>query len=304
MSNKSVTALPAAVEAVVEDYRKWLVNERSLAPTTISYCVPEARSFLAERDGLDLQSLTLGDVTSFVVRECRRRTVASAQHMVVGLRLLLRYLYVEGLTDRPLAPAVPAPSSWHGSNLPRWLSNDELAALLVEVNDGSALGRRNHAIVVLLVRLGLRAGEVAALTLDDIDWRVGEIVVRGKRNRTEALPLPVDVGEALVAYLRDGRPPTTCRALFLRTTHAPLAGLSAAGVGGVVRRAGHRAGLSAVGAHRLRHAAATAMLRSGASLEDVGQVLRHRSGQITAIYAKVDFVALRPLALSWPGDAA
>ena len=304
MNKKSLTALPDAMEALVEDYRGWLVNERCLAASTISYCMREARLFLSERDALDLQSLSLGEVTSFVVRQCSRRTAASAQHMVVGLRSLLRYLYLQGLTDRQLAPAVPAPSSWHGSNLPRWLSDDELAALFAGIGDGTALGRRNHAIVVLLARLGLRAGEVAALTLDDIDWRAGEIVVRGKGNRTEALPLPVDVGEALVAYLHDGRPSSACRALFLRTTHAPLVGLSAAGVGGVVQRAGHRAGLAAVGAHRLRHSAATAMLRAGASLEDVGQVLRHRSTQITALYAKVDFVALRPLALSWPGDAA
>jgi integrase/recombinase XerD len=210
---------------------------------------------------------------------------------------------MEGLTDHQLAQAVPAPSGSHGGNLPRWLGPVELAALLADRSDGTALGRRDHAIVVMLARLGLRAGEVAALTLDDLDWRAGEIVVRGKGNRTERLPLPIDVGEALVSYLHDGRPPTTCRALFVRA-QSPMVGLSARGVGGVVHRACVRAGVSPVGAHRLRHSAATAMLRAGASLDEVGQVLRDRSSQVTALYAKVDFVALRPLALPWPGDAA
>jgi integrase len=167
----------------------------------------------------------------------------------------------------------------------------------------TAVGRRDHAVMLLLARLGLRAGEVAALTLDDLDWRAGEVIVRGKGDRIERLPLPVDVGEALVAYLRDGRPTGTCRALFVRA-QPPMTGMSASSIRVVVRRGCERAGLPVVGAHRLRHSAATAMLRAGASLEEVGQVLRQRSSQVTALYAKVDFVALRALAGPWPGGAA
>jgi site-specific recombinase XerD len=182
------------------------------------------------------------------------------------------------------------------------LSSPELVALLAASDETSEVGRRDHAILVILVRLGLRAAEVAGLSLDDIDWRAGEITVSGKGARTERLPLPVDVGEALVAYLEHGRPKTCCRALFLRA-NAPL-GLSAGSVADVVRRTCVRAGMPSVGPHQLRHSAATAMLRAGASLDEVGQVLRQRDSAVTAHYAKVDFVALRQLATPWPGDPA
>jgi site-specific recombinase XerD len=166
--------------------------------------------------------------------------------------------------------------------------------------DTTAKGLRDHAIVVMLARLGLRATEVAVLRLDDLDWTAGEIVIRGKGDRVERLPLPVDVGEALVAYLQHGRPPTACRAVFVGAS-PPWMGLSPFTIAAVVHTACVRAGVTPVGAHRLRHSAATAMLRAGASLEEVGQVLRQRSSQVTALYAKVDFVALRTLAMPWPG---
>jgi integrase/recombinase XerD len=295
--------LTGASEELVERYQGWLVAERSLAAATVKYYVWAARLFLSERGGRDLKSLTLGEVTSFVVDWCPRFSVGHAKNLVTGLRSLLGYLYVEGVTDRQLAPAVPPPAGWHGSNLPRGLGADVMAALLAGGDDATAVGRRDHAIVVLLARLGLRAGEVAALTLDDIDWTRGEIVVRGKGNRTEALPMPVDVGEAVVGYLHDGRPPAACRSLFLRS-HAPTVGLSSSAIGAVVHRAGVRAGVPPVGAHRLRHSVATGMLRAGASLEEVGQVLRQRSTQVTALYARVDFAALGALALPWPGGVA
>ena len=269
----NATWLSSSVQ-LVEDYRSWLVTERALAPSTIGYYVRAARLLLSECGGRDLRDLTLAEVTEFMVRHSHRLGVGTAKNLAVGLRSFLTYLHVEGRTDQQLAQAVPAPSGPHDSGLPRWLGSPELAALLAVGDDSSALGRRDHAIVVMLVRLGLRAGEVAGLSLDDIDWHAGEIMVAGKGARTERLPLPVDVGEALVAYLRHGRPKAGCRALFLRA-NAPL-GLSASGVGDVVQRAAARAGLHAVGPHRLRHSAATAMLRAGASLDEVGQVLRQR----------------------------
>jgi len=302
MSDQRPTTLTSPAEDLVEGYREWLVSERRLAANTVEYYVHGARLFLGERGGQDLAVLTLGEVSSFMVRECRRLGVGSAKNLATGLRSLLRYLYLEGVTDRELAQAVPAPASWRGRWLPRGLGAEELAALLAGCDHSTSLGRRDHAIVVMLARLGLRAAEVAGLTLDDVDWSQGEIVVRGKGNHTERLPLPVDVGEALVGYLYDGRPKTTCRVLFLRA-QAPV-GLSAAGVGSVVRRACIRVGLPSGGAHRLRHSAATAMLRAGWSLDEVGQVLRQRDLQTTSAYAKVDFVALRPLALPWPERVA
>ena len=298
MSDQGATTLTRPVGDLVEGFHDWLVSERRLAANTVEYYVHAARLFLGESGGQDLAGLGLGEVSSFMVRECRRLSVGSAKNLAAGLRSLLRYLYLEGVTDRELAQAVPAPASRRGGGLPRGLGAEEVTALLAGCDDSTPLGRRDHAIVVMLVRLGLRAGEVAALSLDDVDWARGEMVVRGKGNHTERLPLPVDVGEALVAYLHDGRPKTTCRALFLRA-QAPV-GLSAAGVGSVARRACRAAGLPNGGAHRLRHSAATAMLRAGASLDEVGQVLRQRDRETTAAYAKVDFVALRRLALPWP----
>ena len=291
-----------SVEVLVEEYRRWLVTERCLAPQTMDYLLREARRFLASCDGRDLRSLTLAEVMRFVLQHCSDRNVGSAKRLTYGLRSLLSYLFVEGLIERQLAPAVPTPSGWHGSNLPRWVGAAELAALVAGGEDRSTVRRRDHAIVVTLVRLGLRPKEIVGLSLDDLDWQHGEIVVRGKGDRTERLPLPIDVGEALVDYLRSERQASRCRTLFLQVWEP--AGLSTRSVGEVVRRACVRAGIPPVGVYRLRHSAATAMLRAGGSLEEVGQVLRHRSTQVTALYAKVDFLALRPLALPWPGDAA
>lgn len=294
--------LRSAQARLVEEYRDWLATERSLAASTVSYYARAAGLFLSEHDGRDLKSLTVGDVTGFMVRQCPRFSVGTAKNLAAGLRSFLGYLYLEGLTDHQLAPAVPAPSGPHGGNVPRWLGAAELRALLAD-GGATGVGRRDHAVMLILARLGLRAGEVAALTLDDLDWRAGEVIVRGKGDRIERLPLPVDVGEAMVAYLRDGRTGGTCRALFVRA-QPPMTGMSASSIRAVVRRGCERAGLPVVGAHRLRHSAATAMLRAGASLEEVGQVLRQRSSQVTALYAKVDFVALSALAAPWPGGAA
>lgn len=299
VSDRDRVRLTGSSEELLGRYFEWLVVERRLAASTIKYYVRDARRFLAGRDAQDLATVSLGEVSAFVVRECRRRSMGSAKNLSTALRSLLRYLHLEGIIDRELAQAVPARASWRGGGLPRGLGADELTALLASGDDSTAIGRRDHAIVVLLGRLGLRAGEVAALTLDDLDWTDGEIVIRGKGNHTERLPLPVDVGQTIVAYLRDGRPKTACRALFLRA-RGPKVGVSAAGIGEVARRAAERAGLGSLGAHRLRHSAATALLRAGGSLEEVGQVLRHRTLEVTAHYAKVDFVALRQLALPWP----
>jgi integrase/recombinase XerD len=302
MSEHPKSTSPGSNVQLVEDYRSWLVTERALASNTIDYYVRAAGLLLSECGGRELPELTLAEVTEFMVRHSRRLGVGSAKNLATGLRSFLGYVYLRGLTDRQLAQAVPAPPRPHGAGLPRWLSAPELVTLLAANDEKSDVGRRDHAMLVLLIRLGLRAGEVAGLSLDDIDWRTGEITVSGKGARTERLPLPVDVGEALVAYLKHGRAQTSCRTLFLRAD-APL-GMSATGVADVVRRACVRAGMSSVSPHRLRHSAATAMLRAGASLDEVGQVLRQRDAAVTAHYAKVDFVALRQLAAPWPGDGA
>jgi integrase/recombinase XerD len=293
------------VGLLVAAYRDYLACERGLAAGTVCRYLAVARLFLAEcerPDGLDLQHLSAGDVTSFVVCQCRGRRVASATVLVTGLRSLLRFLLAEGYTDRPLAQAVPTATVWAGGSLPRPLRAEVIAAMRVGCDERTVVGLRDVAILTVLQRLGLRAGEVAGLELGDVDWRHGEIVVRGKGNRQERLPLPADVGDAVVAYLRH-RPRVECRALFLKV-RAPIAGVSREVVGKLVRAACLRAGLPAVGPHRLRHSAATATLAAGASLAEVGELLRQRSASVTAIYAKVDRTALRTLALPWPGGAA
>ena len=220
----------------------------------------------------------------YVVAQCRGRAPGSAKFLVTGLRSLLGYLFLTGRTRCQLAGAVPMVAHWGAGSLPRALSPQTVAALLASCDTATLGGRRDQAILVLLARLGLRAGEVAGLELDDLDWRAGEISVHGKGSRRERLPLPADAGEALVAYLHGGRPRAGCRKVFLRL-NAPAEGLTVAAVTAVVYRACARAGLPRAGAHRLRHSAASAMLAGGATLTEVGQVLRHARLGTTAIYA-------------------
>ncbi len=259
-----------------------------------------AQLLLAEHSGRELRDLDASDVSRFVTRQCRHLSPRSAERLVNGLRSFLRFALVEGLITAPLASVVPSVARWSGTSLPRGLGSAQVAALLASCDRRRAIGRRDYAILVLLARLGLRAAEVSALRLDDIDWRTGVIVVRGKGRTEEQLPLPSDVGAAVAAYLRRGRPRRPEREVFLRAI-APMRGLAPQGVSEVVRAASERAGLGSFGAHRLRHTAGTEMLRAGASLSEVAQVLRHRSVASTVIYAKVDHLALRELAMPWPG---
>ncbi len=297
-----VACTPTAM--LVEDYSKYLASERGLAAGAVARYAGVASLFLSEREragGLDLGRLTAGDVRAFAVGQCRSHRTGSARMLVTGLRSLLRFLLAEGYTTRQLAQAVPTATGWAGGSLPRPLDAGAVAAMLAGCDPVTVVGLRDFAILTVLHRLGLRAGEAAALELGDIDWHHGEIVVRGKGGRQDRLPLPVDVGEALVAYLRR-RPRTKCRTLFMKV-RAPIAGLTPDGVEDVVRGACMRAGLPPAGAHRLRHSAATAMLAGGASLTEVGQVLRHARLVTTSIYAKVDRTALRTIARPWPGGA-
>jgi site-specific recombinase XerD len=290
------------LENLLADYGGYLSIERGLCDHTVfDAYVPTARLFLSELgvgDGPDLERLDAAQVSSFLARECQKRSVSGARDLVCALRSLLRYLHLAGLTGTPLVWAVPSVADLRDQHLPRGLEPAAVRKLLASCDRRRLVGRRDFAILLLLARLGLRAGEVATITLDDIDWRAGTLLVHGKGSREDALPLPTDVGEAIVSYLHR-RPWCGCRALFLRVT-APRQGLNRCTVAWVVRAACDRAGLPRVGAHRLRHTAATQMLRAGASLPEIGQVLRHRESKTTAIYAKVDYTALRALARPWP----
>ncbi len=299
---------PTSPEAVLlERYRRYLGVERGLAASTVRGYLDAVRPFVAGRmgpEGLTLAELTTKDISAFVVAACPGRAQGSAKLVVTALRSLLSFLHLDGVLPRSLVAAVPKVASWRLAGLPKALDPLQVRRLLGACDRRTTTGRRDFALLTLLVRMGLRAGEVAALALDDIDWRSGELVVRGKGDRSERLPLPEDVGEALTSYLRRGRPPTAVgRSVFVRIK-APRRALTSSGVSGVVAAAGRRAGLGVLSAHRLRHTAATAMLRAGAPLAEVGQVLRHRRPLTTAIYAKVDREALRLLARPWPRDAA
>ncbi|EME67305.1 integrase family protein [Rhodococcus ruber BKS 20-38] len=295
-------ASDAVVEAIVAEFRIWLERERGLSAASVCCYGKQASKFLSWLpDPVDeaVQRLDSMQVTSFMVAYCHDRNTSSAKATVTAVRALLRFLHATGRVRVSLVGVVPAVAGWRLASLPRGLDAAVVTGLLDSCDRDTLVGRRDHAILLLLARLGLRGGEVADLRVGDVDWRSGEITIRGKGNRLDRLPLPSDVGEAMVAYLTDGRPVCDLRTVFC-TVRRPYRRLSAAAVRAIMGRACRRAGFSRVGAHRLRHTLATEMLRAGSSLPQIGQVLRHRSTLATSIYAKVDDDALRVLARPWP----
>ncbi len=297
----------SSLEVLLARFDAYLITERGVGRPTADGYVQMVRPFLAERavgNEVDLEGLTAADVTGFLLTACPGRSPGSAKLLVTALRSVLGFLHVEGLIPLSLADTVPSVAGRRLAGLPRSLDPGEVRRLLATCDRRTRTGRRNFAMMLLLVRLGLRAGEVRSLGLDDIDWRAGELVICGKGNRVERLPMPADVGEAVAGYLRRGRPATAeGRTVFVRV-RAPHQALSSTAVTNVVWAAGQRAGLGQLGAHRLRHTAATQMVRAGVPLPEVGQVLRHRLLLTTAIYAKVDREGLRLLARPWPGAPA
>jgi site-specific recombinase XerD len=307
---REVGAIPPAVVVlddgpvaqVLAGYRDYLVLERGLADSTIERCLRAARLFLEQLpDGLEIGELTTADVSAFLARECPRRTGSGARALTSKFRPFLRYLYVEGLVASPLVWAVPRAATQRDRSLPRGVEPAVVVRLLDGCDRRQTVGRRDYAILLLLIRLGLRASEVAAMRLEDVDWRRGEVLIHGKGNRRDVLPLPVDVGEAVVSYLRR-RGRDQLPTVFVKV-QAPPGPITRSVVKCVVYRACERSGVPVISPHRLRSTAATAMLARGASLEAIAQVLRHRDVQTTALYAVVDRVRLRPLARPWPGVA-
>ncbi len=306
------TAVPierTPAQRMEEEFRQYLERERRLSSATVFLYLPFARRFLAEcfaNGELRLDSLRAGDVVRFVQQEAVRfHHPKRAKLMTSALRSFLQYARYQGLISIDLRSSVPTVANWSMASLPRALSSDDVQRLLAHCNRHTAAGRRDWAILLLLARLGLRAGEVVGLTLDDLDWERGELCIRASGGNFDRLPIPQDVGAALADYLRRLRPACSCRQVFVRMK-APHRGFaSSVAICSIVRRALERAGLNPPhkGAHLLRHSVATHMLRQGASLAEIGELLRHRNQQTTMIYAKVDLDLLRPLALPWPGGA-
>jgi integrase/recombinase XerD len=284
-------------------FHRHLREERGLGADTAANYERVAQRFLAtlaEPFELSLAGLSAQEVTAFVLARSPELSVSAMQTVVGGLRALLGFLFAAGLTRQALALAVPSVAR-RPEGLPRALPPDHVEALLTGCDRSTPVGIRDFAILVVLARLGLRANEVASLRLEDIDWRSGELVIRGKGPRLDKLPLPTDVGEALVDYLEHARPNCADRRVFIRSS-APRQGLTRQAIGGLVRAASVRAGLAAHGPHRLRHTVATNLLAEGAPLVEIAQLLRQRTHQTTVLYAKVVRRALAALAQPWPGS--
>jgi len=286
-------------------YEGYLTRERGLAPATVARYWPFLQRFLVERFGagpIQLHELTPRDVVSFLLRYARPSTPGVAKLTATALRSFLRFLFQHGEARSNLAGAIPAVPAWRLAEVPKFLKPEEVQRVVDVCDQRTPVGRRDRAVVLLLARLGLRASEVMTLDLEDIDWRAGVLTVRGKGRYHDRLPLPTEVGEALAAYLRQDRPCCATRRVFIlsRAPHRGFAHPST--VSTIVRRAVKRAGLKPAlkGAHLLRHSLATGMLRRGASMAEIGEVLRHRLPNTTEIYAKVDIDGLRSLARPWP----
>jgi len=291
--------------AILDRYEKHLRSERGLTTATIINYLPFARKFLSDRFGEGpflLKVVRPRDISGFILRHARTMSCRRAQLMTTAFRSFFRFLFQRGELQVDLAPSIPTVADWRLSTLPRYITAEEVIRVLGSCDRHTATGRRDYALLLLLARLGLRAGEIVAMQLDDIDWRSGEILVRGKGLLYDRMPLPVDVGQALAVYLRHDRPSSKTRRVFV-CRKAPQRGFSGPStVSTIVRRALDRAGLHPgfKGAHLLRHSLATSMIRSGASMSEIGEILRHRSPSTTEIYAKLDFEGLRSLAQPWP----
>lgn len=313
LRREGVIAGPAApqrgpADGLMDGYRRWMIAERGLAARTIGRYEKAARRFLGSRaqaagGGTGVEGLDAAAVTGFLLAEAGRGLCpGSLQGRVAELRSLLRFLYLAGVTASPLAVAVPPVPGWKDTAVPARMASEQVRALLAGCDRQTAAGKRDLAMLMLMARLGLRAAEVAGLRLDDFGWRAGELTVRGKGRRSDRMPLPADVGDAVACYLVQARPRAATGAVFL-TVVAPHRPLVPTGVSEMVRRRCVQAGLGPVRAHRLRHALATELLGRGFTLPEIGQVLRQRDLATTAVYAKVDHAALRTLALPWPAGA-
>jgi integrase/recombinase XerD len=290
---------------LVAEFAGYLAGERGLRPPTVVLYSAAARRFLDSLPGGGgvLAGLTVGAVRSFVIAESGLRGTGSLKNQVTAVRSLLRFLHLRERIPDPMDGAAPAAAGWHRPPLTRKIRPADVAAIFASCDRDTHVGQRDYAILMLLARLGLRAGEAAAARAGDIDWRSGTILVRGKGGRDERLPLPSDAGAAIADYCRNARPASASGMLFLHA-RAPYGPISSSAVSAVVIRACRRAGLEPASAHQLRHAAATAMRRAGAPLSEISQLLRHQHEGTTSRYGTIDPDELGPVTAPWPREAA
>lgn len=310
----AISPRPAVVlnvlDQIEEDFNRYLSQQCGIARTTISRHIPIVRRFLQEQcaEGyVGISRLTAADIVKFVERHAGDHSPRSAQCMCWTIRRFARYLQCQGYIATDLASSVPSVRRWRLTSLPTYLLPQQIKKVLDCCDRGTPMGLRDYAILMLLARLGLRANEITTLTLVDIDWQSGQLIVRGKGRRQDQLPLSAEVGAAIAEYLRHGRPRTDSRRVFIRDIAPHIGFGSSASVSMIAKMALERAGIDGVahkGAHLFRHSLATQLLRAGASLTEIGQLLRHQQHDTTRIYAKVDIIALRAIALPWPGDAS
>jgi len=307
-NRSGATARPNAVEIAITQFQEYLRTDRSLTEATVINYTPIVRSFLSEsfpRGAVSWRKISAGNITIFVQRQATLVTSKRAPLVVTALRSFLRCLFHRGLLAVDLAACVPTIATWSLSKLPKFLPEEQIQKILDFCDTETAIGKRDYALLLLMARLGLRAGEVVALTLDDFDWESGLITVRGKGKRVAQMPLTSEVGTAIAEYLAAGRPQCSNRRVFLRAK-APLRGFAnSVAICSLVDRAMERAGVESEyrGSHVFRHSLATQMLNHGASLPEIGDLLRHRRPDTTRIYAKVDVASLRSIALPWPGGS-
>lgn len=294
---------PSPAEVFLASFGGHLLSERGPVGGHRPRSCGHAARFMAGLAPGGLAEVTPADATAAVLGVSMRVSVSATQNFVAALRALLRFCFVEGLVRVDLSRAALAVTGRRRSPLPRGIAKDDAAALLGSCDRRTAIGRRDYALIVTMLRLDLRRSEVSGLRLEDLDWGAGELTVVGKGARSDRLPLPGDVGEAIAGYLTRGRPASDRREVFLQA-RAPFEPIAAGTVASAVRRACRRAGVAEVGSHRLRHTAACEMVAAEVSLTKIAQVLRHRSLQSTAIYARVDVNRLRTLAHRWPGSGS
>ena len=294
------------LEQIEHDFGRYLSQERGLSRVTVIRHLPPLRKFLREycaEGSASFSKLTGTDIIRFVERHAHDQSPRSAQYMCWTLRAFTRYLLYRGHIAVDLATVVPSVRTWRFGALPEYLSPNQVQQVLNSCDRRSSVGKRDYAVLILLARLGLRANEITTLTLDDIDWHSSCLTVQGKGRRRASLPLLAEVGTALAKYLEHGRPRTNSRRVFIRSLAPHIGFASSSGISMIAASALTRAGLDVrrKGTHIFRHSLATQLLRAGASLTEIGQVLRHQDHDTTRIYAKVDIDVLRTLGLPWPG---